>query len=130
VILIRNLCQRITVEENNVAAERTNYSTFWGKFATNLSSQCWLHAGFYHKQTFLKTGTTFTISQIRYEIDMYRFDIIGRWNVVKGVLKQRYNMLTDEDLTFRTGHEGELINRLQSKLGKSRADIMRIIGEC
>jgi hypothetical protein len=61
---------------------------------------------------------------------MYRFDIIGRWNVVKDVLKQRYNMLTDDDLAFRTGREGELINRLQSKLGKSRADIMRIIGEC
>jgi uncharacterized protein YjbJ (UPF0337 family) len=61
---------------------------------------------------------------------MYKLEIISRWNVVKGVLKQRYGMLTDDDLAFNQGREGELIGRLQKKLGKSRADIMRIIGDC
>lgn len=61
---------------------------------------------------------------------MYTLDVIGRWNVVKDALKQRYQMLTDDDLVFKYGREGELINRLQFKLGKSRADVMRIIGEC
>jgi uncharacterized protein YjbJ (UPF0337 family) len=60
---------------------------------------------------------------------MYKFDIVSRWNIVKGVLKQRYDSLTDDDLAFRCGKEGELIGRLQQKLGKSRADIMRMIGE-
>jgi hypothetical protein len=60
---------------------------------------------------------------------MYKLDVVSRWNFVKGILKQRYNMLTDDDLTFRHGREGELICRLQQKLNKSRADIMRIIGE-
>lgn len=60
---------------------------------------------------------------------MYKLEIISRWNVVKGVLKQRYGILTDDDLTFNQGREGELIGRLQKKLGKSRADIMRIIGD-
>jgi uncharacterized protein YjbJ (UPF0337 family) len=60
---------------------------------------------------------------------MYKLDVISRWNVVKGVLKQRYGMLTDDDLALRQGKEGELIFRLQQKLGKSRADIMRMIGE-
>lgn len=60
---------------------------------------------------------------------MYKLDIISRWTIVKGVLKQKYGMLTDDDLTFRHGKEGELIYRLQNKLGKSRADIMRIIGD-
>jgi uncharacterized protein YjbJ (UPF0337 family) len=60
---------------------------------------------------------------------MYKLDIVSRWNTVKGILKQRYGMLTDDDLLFRYGKEGELIGRLQRKLGKSRGDIMKIIGE-
>lgn len=48
---------------------------------------------------------------------------------MKEKLKRRYNMLTDEDLMFRMGKEGELIIRLQRKLGKTRADVMRMIGE-
>jgi hypothetical protein len=60
---------------------------------------------------------------------MYKFNIINRWNTVKGILKQRYVMLTDEDLSFNFGKEGDLIKRLQFKLGKSKGDIMRMIGE-
>lgn len=60
---------------------------------------------------------------------MYKLELISRWNQVKEKLKRRYNMLTDEDLMFRFGREGELIIRLQRKLGKSRADVMRMIGE-
>lgn len=60
---------------------------------------------------------------------MYKLELISRWNQVKERLKRRYNMLTDEDLMFRMGKEGELIIRLQRKLGKSRADVMRMIGE-
>ena len=60
---------------------------------------------------------------------MYKLELISRWNEVKEKLKRRYNMLTDEDLMFRFGKEGELIIRLQRKLGKSRADVMRMIGE-
>jgi hypothetical protein len=55
--------------------------------------------------------------------------VVSRWNIVKEILKQRYGLLTDDDLTFRCGKERELINKLQCKLGKSRADVMRIIGE-
>lgn len=60
---------------------------------------------------------------------MYKLELISRWNEVKEKLKRRYNMLTDDDLMFRLGKEGELIIRLQRKLGKSRADVMRMIGE-
>ncbi len=60
---------------------------------------------------------------------MYKLELISRWNEVKEKLKRRYAMLTDEDLMFRLGREGELIIRLQRKLGKSRADVMRMIGE-
>jgi hypothetical protein len=78
----------------------------------------------------LKSGTNFNLhsAQTNGCCPMYSLDIVSRWNKVKGILKQRY-CLTDDDLTFRYGKEGELIYRLQQKLGKSRADIMRIIGE-
>jgi hypothetical protein len=59
---------------------------------------------------------------------MYSLEILMRWNDVKRALKQKY-LLTDEDLVLSTGREGELIGKLQKKLGKSRADVMRIIGE-
>lgn len=58
-----------------------------------------------------------------------KLDVASRWTKVKSILQQRYSMLTDDDLTFRFGKEGELINRLQQKLGKSRTDIMRILSE-
>lgn len=61
---------------------------------------------------------------------MHGLDVINRWNTVKDILKSRYQVLTDDDLTFKSGREGELICRLQQKLGLSRKDIMRIIGDC
>jgi uncharacterized protein YjbJ (UPF0337 family) len=56
-------------------------------------------------------------------------DIKNRWNEVKGHLKRRYQWLTDEDLTLYLGHEGDLLGRLQQKLGMTKADVLRIIGE-
>lgn len=61
---------------------------------------------------------------------MHGLDVINRWNTVKDILKSRYQVLTDDDLTFKSGREGELICRLQQKLGLNRKDIMRIIGDC
>lgn len=56
-------------------------------------------------------------------------DIKSRWNVVKGRLKAQYCNLTDEDLTLYIGKEGDLIGRLQNKLGKTKADIIKLIAE-
>jgi uncharacterized protein YjbJ (UPF0337 family) len=35
----------------------------------------------------------------------------------KGKLKQKYGVLTDDDLTFAEGKDDELLGRLQTKLG-------------
>jgi len=56
-------------------------------------------------------------------------DIRIRWNEVRLHLKKKYSALTDEDLTLYLGRESDLIQRLQNKLGKSKADVLRIIGE-
>jgi uncharacterized protein YjbJ (UPF0337 family) len=49
--------------------------------------------------------------------------IKGRWNEVKGKLKQDYGDLTDEDLTYAEGKEEELLGRLQRKTGKSKDEL-------
>jgi hypothetical protein len=56
-------------------------------------------------------------------------DVKSRWNQVKDRLMQRYQMLTEDDLALRVGHEADLMSRLQKKLGKSKADILKIIGD-
>lgn len=56
-------------------------------------------------------------------------DIKRRWSEVRGRLKQKYGVLSDDDLTLYIGKEGDLMNRLQEKLGKSKADILKLIGE-
>lgn len=60
---------------------------------------------------------------------MNRLQVRSRWNEVKGELLKRFGQLTDDDLFFREGHEGELMNRLQRKLGKTKADIIKLIGD-
>jgi uncharacterized protein YjbJ (UPF0337 family) len=51
----------------------------------------------------------------------------GNWNEIKGKLKQKYSILTDNDLLFVDGKKDELIGRLQIKLGKSKEEIHKLI---
>ena len=60
--------------------------------------------------------------------DVIHFDMTtklqfkGSWNEVKGMLKQKYGKLTDDDLAFSEGKEDELLGRLQQKLGRTKED--------
>jgi len=51
----------------------------------------------------------------------------GNWNEIKGKLKQKYSMLTDNDLLLVDGKKDELIGRLQIKLGKTKEEIHKLI---
>jgi uncharacterized protein YjbJ (UPF0337 family) len=55
--------------------------------------------------------------------------IIGNWNEVKGKLKQKFAMLTDDDMLLVEGKQDELLGRLQLKLGRSKEQIQQIISE-
>lgn len=48
--------------------------------------------------------------------------IKGNWNEVKGKLKQRFAVLTDNDLMYEEGQEDEMIGKLQKKLGKTKEE--------
>ena len=53
----------------------------------------------------------------------------GDWNELKGKLKQKYAELTDDDLLMAEGKSDEIYGRLQSKLGKTKEEIHKIISE-
>lgn len=58
---------------------------------------------------------------------MDKLEIKGKWNVVKGKLKQEYGDLTDDDLVYVEGKEDELLGRIQDKTGKSRDELVKQI---
>jgi uncharacterized protein YjbJ (UPF0337 family) len=51
------------------------------------------------------------------------------WDTLKGKLKQRYGILTDDDLTFAEGKGEELVGRLQEKPGVSREELESALDE-
>jgi len=56
-------------------------------------------------------------------------ELAGKWNELKGVLKQKYADLTDDDLLFVEGKEEELYGRIQQKIGKTKDEIKKMISE-
>lgn len=47
----------------------------------------------------------------------------GRWNLMKGELKQRWGQLTDDDLSWSEGNVDQLIGRIQERTGETREAI-------
>ena len=56
-------------------------------------------------------------------------ELKGNWNEVKGKLKQKFALLTDDDLLVIEGKQDELLGRLQVKLGKTKEEVQKIISE-
>ena len=54
-------------------------------------------------------------------------ELKGNWNEQKGKLKQKFAMLTDNDLMFAEGKKDEMLGRLQVKLGKTKEQLHEII---
>ncbi len=56
-------------------------------------------------------------------------ELKGNWNQTKGKLKQKFARLTDSDLLLVEGKQDEMLGRLQSRLGKTKEEIHRLISE-
>lgn len=54
-------------------------------------------------------------------------ELKGNWNETKGKLKQKFAMLTDNDLLLVEGKQDEMLGRLQAKLGKTKEEIHKLI---
>lgn len=53
-------------------------------------------------------------------------ELKGKWDELKGKLKQKYAELTDDDLTYQEGKEDEMWGKLEQKLGKAKKEIMSL----
>jgi len=55
---------------------------------------------------------------------MDSLELKGKWNELKGKVKQAYGDLTEDDLKHEEGKDDELYGRLQQKTGKSREGVI------
>ncbi len=54
-------------------------------------------------------------------------ELKGNWNEQKGKLKQKFAILTENDLLFATGMKDEMLGKIQIKLGKTKEELQKII---
>jgi len=54
-------------------------------------------------------------------------EFTGNWVKTKGKLKQKFALLTDNDMMLEEGKKEELLGKLQIKLGKSKEELQKII---
>lgn len=55
---------------------------------------------------------------------MDKLELKGKWNELKGKVKQAHADLTDDDLKYEEGQDDELLGRLQQKLGKTKDEVI------
>jgi uncharacterized protein YjbJ (UPF0337 family) len=68
--------------------------------------------------------------KIHYQLKISKMnttEVKGNWNEQKGKLKQKFAILTDNDLMFAEGKKDEMLGKLQIKLGKTKEELFRII---
>ncbi|MDX9947534.1 MAG: CsbD family protein [Bacteroidales bacterium] len=58
---------------------------------------------------------------------MNKTELKGNWNEQKAKLKQKFAVLTDDDLMYEEGRKEEMYAKLQIKLGKTKEDLHKII---
>ena len=59
---------------------------------------------------------------------MNNSEVLLNWNERKNKLKQKFGFLTDNDLMFEEGKKEVMLEKLQIKLGKTKEELIRIIG--
>jgi uncharacterized protein YjbJ (UPF0337 family) len=60
---------------------------------------------------------------------MSNLQLKGKWNEIKGKVKQAYANLTDDDLKYEEGKDDEFLGRLQQKTGKGRDELVKWLKE-
>ncbi|MBK6635628.1 MAG: general stress protein CsbD [Chitinophagaceae bacterium] len=56
-------------------------------------------------------------------------ELKDNWAEIKEKLKLKFGMLTESDLLLSEGKQEELLNRLQTKLGRTKAEIKILISQ-
>ena len=53
----------------------------------------------------------------------------GKWDVLKGKLKQQYAGLTDDDLLYEEGKDDELYGRIGTRIGEAKDKVKELISK-
>jgi len=59
---------------------------------------------------------------------MNKTEAEGNLNELKGKLKQKFAVLTDNDLMHKEGKEDEMWGKIQKKVGKTKDELLKLIG--
>lgn len=54
---------------------------------------------------------------------MNRLELEGKWNKIKGAVKQKYGEWFDDDSAFAEGKMDQYIGKIQEKTGRTKEDI-------
>ena len=54
---------------------------------------------------------------------MENSELQSKWPAIKEKIKEQYPHLTEEQLKYEIGKEGELLEQLQRSLGKNKKDV-------
>jgi len=60
---------------------------------------------------------------------MNKTELKGNWNEQKGKLKQKFALLTDNDLMFEEGKKDEMLGKLQIKLGQTKEQLVKVMND-
>jgi len=60
-------------------------------------------------------------------MESWKLKLNGALNDIKGKMKQTYANLTDDDLMYEEGKDDEFIGRVQTKLGKTKEEVIKWI---
>lgn len=58
---------------------------------------------------------------------MNKLELEGKWNQVKGAIKQKYGEWFEDDKVFTEGKLDEYVGKIQEKTGRTKEDIEREI---
>lgn len=56
-------------------------------------------------------------------------ELKGNWNEQKAKLKQKFAVLTDDDLKYEEGKKEEMYAKLQIKLGKTKEELHKFLSD-
>jgi hypothetical protein len=56
-----------------------------------------------------------------------QFTVTGDWSALAKNLKTKFARLTESDLKFEAGKENDLINRIESRLHKTRDEVILLL---
>ena len=56
---------------------------------------------------------------------MDKLELKGKWNEMKGKVKQAHADLTDDDLKYEEGKDDQFWGRVQKKTGKTKDELVK-----